>query len=575
MMRRVAGWWVAVGLAAASAGWAEGAAVDVSGRVVGPDGKPVPGMEVSRTWRHGESGLPRPDEGLTLDAEGRFTASIESYGRPIALMAMNADGTQGGLAVIDPAKAGEPVEIRVGPLARALGEFTSKDPAFPLRMASMDITVGNQGPTVGRVFLPNFDPKRKGLPEPGPLRFDLRLPPGRYVMVCREPMLPSEHMAVARWLDLKPEHADKPLAVGPIALEVNPLALQIGKPAPPLSIKAARGVPAGMKLEDFRGKYVLLEFWATWCGPCVGKGLPDAMRFFDEHEADRDKFVILAVHGQGSDDFADLDRKAVAIVRDVWFGRELPFPIVIDDDGKTFAAYGIEAIPQTILIDPEGKIVKDGLYALGRALPPVPMARKLALALDRQVASAFWADGQTLGVIAKRLAEHAEVPIRVDAGSLAGSGVGVDAAVPLTLQGRLSLRSWLDLALSPLGLAAIPDPDGLVIVAAAQAPKADGPSAPQRRCAERLARKLGEPIAFDFRGATLLEVSAQLQKETGENFVLDVADRKAGRLDADAKVTGRADGVPLRDALMALLGPLGIEASIRDELYILGKAPSP
>jgi len=81
------------------------------------------------------------------------------------------------------------------------------------------------------------------------------------------------------------------------------------------------------------------------------------MRFQDEHQADKDRFAILAFHDASVKDFKELDAKLEAIVANRWNGRALPFPILLDSSGETIESWGITAFPTMVLIDPEGKLV--------------------------------------------------------------------------------------------------------------------------------------------------------------------------------------------------------------------------
>jgi thiol-disulfide isomerase/thioredoxin len=140
-----------------------------------------------------------------------------------------------------------------------------------------------------------------------------------------------------------------------------------GKEPPALAITDALGVRKEVKLTDYRGKWVLLDFWAVWCGPCIHQSLPELTKFYEEHAVDRDGFEILSIcnteqeKALTSEAYASL---AAPVVEKVWGGKRLPFPILIDGEGTTSAVYGIRSWPTVLLIDPEGHLVKIGNEAM-------------------------------------------------------------------------------------------------------------------------------------------------------------------------------------------------------------------
>ncbi|GAA4298115.1 TlpA disulfide reductase family protein [Nibribacter koreensis] len=123
----------------------------------------------------------------------------------------------------------------------------------------------------------------------------------------------------------------------------------IGSVAP--DIKLASPAGAEVALSSLRGKYVLIDFWASWCGPCR-KENPNVVRMYNIY---KDKgFEIFGVS-------LDQDRakwlKAIEVDKLTW-------PHVSDLKGwesSAAALYGITAIPQTILLDKEGKIIAKNL----------------------------------------------------------------------------------------------------------------------------------------------------------------------------------------------------------------------
>ena len=84
------------------------------------------------------------------------------------------------------------------------------------------------------------------------------------------------------------------------------------------------------------------------------------MEFYTTHEALRDRFEVLAFHDATAKNFAELDEKMKPLIEKRWQGKSLPFPILLDASGTTVKRFGIQAYPTTLLIDPEGRLVKGG-----------------------------------------------------------------------------------------------------------------------------------------------------------------------------------------------------------------------
>ena len=93
----------------------------------------------------------------------------------------------------------------------------------------------------------------------------------------------------------------------------------------------------------------------------MGGSLPRLSKLYERHRQRRDRFEILAVHhAEGVQTLADLDGKLASVVEEVWEGRPLPFPILVDGTGETFEKYQISAIPRLVLIGPDGRLLENG-----------------------------------------------------------------------------------------------------------------------------------------------------------------------------------------------------------------------
>jgi len=135
-----------------------------------------------------------------------------------------------------------------------------------------------------------------------------------------------------------------PVALG--ILDAHPP--KVGEPAPNFAL----ATPAGrtVKLSDFRGKTVVLNFWATWCPPCRAE-MPDFQRTWEERGADRGDLVVLAVNLQ------EAPGPVEGFVRE--FG--LTFPIAMDRTGEVMQHYGLRGLPGTFFIDRGGVLRSQSL----------------------------------------------------------------------------------------------------------------------------------------------------------------------------------------------------------------------
>jgi len=143
--------------------------------------------------------------------------------------------------------------------------------------------------------------------------------------------------------------SDDPLDVGdlqPAPTSVRPL--RIGDTAPDFSARTLEG--KDLRLADFKGKFVLLDFWATWCAPCVAE-IPNLTTVHDTFAADP-RFAMLSL---------SLD-ESPTVLKSRLTSHKLPWPqAFIGPDSPIAAAYDATAIPATFLIGPDGKILAKDL----------------------------------------------------------------------------------------------------------------------------------------------------------------------------------------------------------------------
>lgn len=124
--------------------------------------------------------------------------------------------------------------------------------------------------------------------------------------------------------------------------------VEVGDSAPHFEITSDQGV--GVSLRDFRGKWVLLNFWATWCPPCVQE-VPSLNRLHQEFE--QRGLVVLGVS-------VDSAREPYEDFIEQW---NVSFPTVRDPEMAVASRYGTSKYPETYLIDPEGRVKRKYLGA--------------------------------------------------------------------------------------------------------------------------------------------------------------------------------------------------------------------
>jgi cytochrome c biogenesis protein CcmG/thiol:disulfide interchange protein DsbE len=138
------------------------------------------------------------------------------------------------------------------------------------------------------------------------------------------------------------------------------------KPAPPFELTNLQG--AKIKLEDFKGKVVLLNFWATWCVGCKQE-IPWFVDFQTKYKAKG--LVVLGV---------SLDDEGWKVLKPWLAEHPLNYPNILGNDKVADLYGGVDALPTTLLIDRTGKIVSSHAGVVDRATA----ARDIETLLDEK-----------------------------------------------------------------------------------------------------------------------------------------------------------------------------------------------
>jgi thiol-disulfide isomerase/thioredoxin len=117
------------------------------------------------------------------------------------------------------------------------------------------------------------------------------------------------------------------------------------EPAPDFTL-AEIGTGKNFKLSEQKGKVVLIDFWATWCGPCR-MAIPHLIELQNEYKSKG--FTLVGV---------SLDQQGEAVVRPFYKSWKMNYPVVVDQQGEVARNYGgIRSIPTALLVDKQGRVI--------------------------------------------------------------------------------------------------------------------------------------------------------------------------------------------------------------------------
>lgn len=114
-----------------------------------------------------------------------------------------------------------------------------------------------------------------------------------------------------------------------------------GQPAPDFALKSSTG--ENLRLSEFRGDVVMINFWATWCGPCRQE-MPLLDELYTRYQ--RVGFSLLGVN------IDDDSRKAMNMISELGVN----FPVLFDSRKEVSQLYQVDAMPVTVILDREGNV---------------------------------------------------------------------------------------------------------------------------------------------------------------------------------------------------------------------------
>jgi len=216
---------------------------EVNGRVVDERGEPVAGIDVAGYWTR-QGGPLTPRAGVKTDAEGRFKIRVSWQGRARTLMTLDAKRERGAIALLDEAALAKEHTLRLAPLVTLKGAVESTglgetpDPVY-VAVTAKGAIIATAASTKGSTF-------------------SLPLPAGSY----RLTISPRHCKRFTKTVELEADAGV--LDLGTMDATPTVIAEHYGKSLPPWSLTEARGVEKTMKLSDYKGKWVLIEFWGFW-----------------------------------------------------------------------------------------------------------------------------------------------------------------------------------------------------------------------------------------------------------------------------------------------------------------------
>jgi thiol-disulfide isomerase/thioredoxin len=290
----------------------------VRGKVLDRGGKPIAGARVGSAFRlapnvdNTDVLLGYERSSIVSNATGTFTIPAQAVAYTKALVAKGLDGSLGYVV----RKGSPPIVIRLD---------------HPGRLSLKAVTHFGSGKSVGVDLAASGSAVAYGAVEGG--KADFVAPAGLFHLGISDP----ESLTAAKALSLKSAETQRVK----VALQPASWVRNLGQPAPAFTPTDVQNAREGISPAQLRGKWVLVDFWATWCLPCIHE-MPKLIEFYERHSTMRDRFEIIAVHSPDGKSLQAIQSAYKGLINRRWAGKTLPFPLVFDSTGNTQTARGVQ-----------------------------------------------------------------------------------------------------------------------------------------------------------------------------------------------------------------------------------------